>query len=625
MDSQSTQTSNLNDPAIAEQAQNLTKAIFQKESGLNYNAVGDAGTSHGAGQWQPETWKAQAGDILGDPNAPMTPENQSVVAQGTIRKMIAQGKNAAQIAATWNSGSDTGWENKVGVATINGQRVPYNVPQYVKDVTDLYQHYKNQSVGQTQGTQNNGLPQAPQTPQPLLSPQDEASGGTPQPQDDSLGTEIKNRFSQASSALSQAASGQINPLSGILQTVGAGAGTVGDVIGKGLEFIPGVKQVENLIGQGAGELAKTPVGQSVAKEIQSFSQAHPELAGDIGAGFNIETAIPIFKGLSILKSAAGDAVSQGLRSVAEKSFVNGAPDLFDTKSARAFVDKNPDVFQNMVDRGLIGDIQDGQYVAKDSAQKSWKAITAANNNVDEILSGAQYATPVDGKSIAQKALDGFTDRNGNVIEGLPNSKLSSEDLIANASKLDANNAALWDRFANGETNLQEINKLRQSLDRKVRKAYLGKVNLDVPDVSLSKERGALLAGAMRDTVQGTAKETQPFYDEMQKQFKIQKALEYMNGKAVKPGGVAKFAGHVVGMGTGAALGSLAGAGPTGAILGGLVGDRTAGAVAKRLAGRNIVQGILKRTGQNAVRTPAKKVVRGVAGVVGGTEAQNINR
>jgi len=102
-----TSTQTYNNPQIAEQAKNLTKAIFQTESGGDFNAKGKSGES-GAAQWIPSTWKSQAKDVLGDENAQMTPENQSVVAQGTIRKLIAQGKNAAQIAAIWNSGSDQG-------------------------------------------------------------------------------------------------------------------------------------------------------------------------------------------------------------------------------------------------------------------------------------------------------------------------------------------------------------------------------------------------------------------------------------------------------------------------------------------------------------------------------------
>jgi hypothetical protein len=131
---------NPNDPNVIA----LSKALAQHESSMNPNAVGDAGTSHGIAQWQSGTWKAEAKDVLGDENAPMSLQNQKAVLQTTVAEWKAQGLNPAQIAAKWNSGSPDGWENKIGTTTINGQQVHYDVPKYVKSVTDLYQQYKGQ-------------------------------------------------------------------------------------------------------------------------------------------------------------------------------------------------------------------------------------------------------------------------------------------------------------------------------------------------------------------------------------------------------------------------------------------------------------------------------------------------
>lgn len=121
---------------------NLAKAIRQKESGGNFDAVGDAGTSKGGYQWQPGTWKEHSKKILGNENAEMTPDNQNAVAYGMIKTWKDQGLNPAQIAAKWNSGQSDGWEKKIGVTTINGQKIKYNVPAYVKEVTDTYQKFK---------------------------------------------------------------------------------------------------------------------------------------------------------------------------------------------------------------------------------------------------------------------------------------------------------------------------------------------------------------------------------------------------------------------------------------------------------------------------------------------------
>lgn len=288
----STQTSNYDDPVVATQAKNLTKAIFQHESGMDYNAKGDAGTSIGAGQWQNATWKSQAKDVLGDENAQMTPENQSVVAQGTIRKLIKEGKNAAQIAAIWNSGNDTGWENKVGKRTINGQVISYNVPKYVKDVTDLYQQYKGQLEQQNinQPEQDKGFLQ-------------------------NEGESVANRIGQGGHAISDTFSGKINPLSGVLQTAGAAAGGITDLAGNVLSAVT-PNAIKKPIGDAVkgiiGAAANTGIGKSAIQGVNDFSTAHPEIAGDIGAIGNIAGVIPVTSGIGAIKDLAGGLIGKAL-------------------------------------------------------------------------------------------------------------------------------------------------------------------------------------------------------------------------------------------------------------------------------------------------------------------------
>jgi len=162
----STLTPEIRNPGPIEMDQdaiNLAKAIRQKESGGNFNATGDAGTSKGGYQWQPATWKEHAKKVLGNENAQMTPENQNAVAYGVIKSWKDKGLNPAQIAAKWNSGSESGWEKKVGVNVINGQQIKYNVPKYVKEVTDNYQSLKAQNATKQaeiqKTTQTTSLPQ----------------------------------------------------------------------------------------------------------------------------------------------------------------------------------------------------------------------------------------------------------------------------------------------------------------------------------------------------------------------------------------------------------------------------------------------------------------------------------
>lgn len=149
------------------QAINLAKAIRQTESGGDFNAKGASGES-GAYQWMPDTWKAHAGTVLGNPNAEMSPSNQNAVAYATIKGWKDKGLNPAQIAAKWNSGSEVGWENKRGV---NSAGVAYDVPKYVASVTGAYQKVKAGSgVGVDPNNPSSTGYQPPVPPEPEKEP-----------------------------------------------------------------------------------------------------------------------------------------------------------------------------------------------------------------------------------------------------------------------------------------------------------------------------------------------------------------------------------------------------------------------------------------------------------------------
>lgn len=350
---------NPNDPDVIA----LSKAIFQHESGGNFDAVGDAGTSHGAGQWQAATWKAQAKDVLGDANAQMTPDNQKAVIQVSIAKDKAAGLNPAQIAAKWNSGSPTGWENKIGTTTINGQQIHYDVPAYVKAVTDLY-HQNKGSTGNSGGY----------NPTPFSGPEGasqfnlDLSGNEPAPgaSDGSLGGKLHGRLEDASQALGKAAGGQINPLSGILQTAGAGAGAITDTVGAGLELIPGVKQAEGLIGKGATAVANTGIGKSLVKEGTDFAQAHPELTADAGAIGNIVGVLPVGKVAGIVKDAAGSAIGKTLGKTALDDTIEAVSPNLKGKAA-----------VNAAKQGLIKKPFSGEIVPKTTDEVRTVAQTVA--------------------------------------------------------------------------------------------------------------------------------------------------------------------------------------------------------------------------------------------------------
>lgn len=329
---------------------NLAKAIRKTESGGDFNAKGASGES-GAYQWTPSTWKAHAKEALGDENAAMTPSNQNAVAYTVLKKRKDAGLNPAQIAAEWNSGSATGWENKRGT---NKYGVQYDVPKYVKSVTDAYQQYKsgnpNPTISPNPSTVGgydptpfsgagspfalnlSGAPDTSQQPAPETPPSILPNLGE-------IGREVvtglKGRASDASAGLSALSKGGTGFVSGPLQIAGAAAGALGDVVNAGIQLVPGVQGAEKLLGEGIKNIMATQTGQDVASAFSNFSQSHPEIAKDIGAGVNVLAAIPLLRGLGLVKAAVTDAGVSIFKNRVEKAAVTEIKDTLGTRASTA--------------------------------------------------------------------------------------------------------------------------------------------------------------------------------------------------------------------------------------------------------------------------------------------------
>ena len=107
--------------AVATTAESIANAIKQVESGGDYNAKGASG-ENGAYQFMPATWSAWAKQWLGNANAPMTPENQDLVARRQIQSWLDKGYTAEQVALMWNGGEPKrkSGVNKYGVKYDSG-------------------------------------------------------------------------------------------------------------------------------------------------------------------------------------------------------------------------------------------------------------------------------------------------------------------------------------------------------------------------------------------------------------------------------------------------------------------------------------------------------------------------
>lgn len=348
---------------VDQDALNLTRAIGLTESGQNgkpnYNATGASG-EQGAYQWMPGNFQAAA-KAAGLNPSDFSPENQDKVAYAEVKKYKDEGYQPWQIASLWNSGSPDNWQNHSGT---NSHGVHYDTPAYVSKVKNNYM-----------ALSGNGSPalQDVNVPSPQLGQSNTFLGD--------VGNSLTTAGTRLSNAIGQTASGQINPLSGIIQGAGAIAGGVGDLTNNVLEHTPVVgtvyKGLEGLIGKGVGALAQTNAGQGLINNYQQFAQAHPELAGDIGNAVDIASVIPVLKGVGIAKEAAGAGIRGVLKGSAEKAAAEAldtdAPKLLDVKAG--------------IKQGLISTGKNGPVLGADSAKQ-----LSAKYVADEMKSGALSKT-----------------------------------------------------------------------------------------------------------------------------------------------------------------------------------------------------------------------------------------
>ena len=303
---------------------NLTKAIRARESKGDYNAVGDAGTSKGAYQWQPGNFAAGAQKYGLDPND-FSPVNQDKVAYYQVKALKDKGYTPEQVAASWNAGEGSlkndKWRTNVGTTTINGQQVHYDTPGYVNAVVGEFQKlksgynpspYSSGGVGAIDFTGNTPVkpPEAPQTDPTLLPNLGEIGG--------ELGTNLKGRGEDFSQSVAKMGQSPQAFAAGGIQALGAAAGGLGDVVNAGLQLIPGVQAAEKYLGKGIKALASTQTGQDIGKAFDTFAKENPETAKTIGAGINIAAAIPILRGIGLVKAGVADTSLNVFRSKAEK-------------------------------------------------------------------------------------------------------------------------------------------------------------------------------------------------------------------------------------------------------------------------------------------------------------------
>lgn len=141
--------------------------------------------------------------------------------------------------------------------------------------------------------------------------------------------DVENRFGKMGEEAARTGMGNQSSTEGAFQEAGQGAGLLGDVAGEALASAakPVISATPEPIKKGAADIAKSiqesPVGQAGIKALKaggdawkSFSEAHPALADDIEAGFNIATL-----GLPVGKAGKAAASAPGILEKAGESLV----------------------------------------------------------------------------------------------------------------------------------------------------------------------------------------------------------------------------------------------------------------------------------------------------------------
>ena len=271
MPTQTPQAPGTSQPQIDPTALQLSRSIRQVESGDDPNAKGKSG-EFGIGQWMPGNFESAAKSFGLDPNDKSQTAQEHVLYE-QIKGQLDQGHSQSEVASWWNSGK----YDPTGNVGVNKQGVAYDTPAYVEKVKQAYSQQTSQSSPQqnAQGyVTQPSLPAGTGKEAPPPSFLQEASGN------------ISSAAGGVGNAISQTATGEINPLSGLIQGLGSAAGGISGLINTAATHLPviggAIKGAEGLLGQGVQAAAQTAPGQAVTKAAQGFAQAHPEVAGDIG-------------------------------------------------------------------------------------------------------------------------------------------------------------------------------------------------------------------------------------------------------------------------------------------------------------------------------------------------------
>jgi hypothetical protein len=225
----------------------------------------------------------------------------------------------------------------------------------------------------------------------------------------SLASKIKEDFSsrvgKAQEAQSKSITGQQSLGGATLQTLGQGAGFVGDVVGEtvmsaGKAVLP--KKAEEVIASGASALFGSKPVETVISEYQQFKEKYPEASANIESILNIGSLIPV----GALGTGAGKTALKGAGSV-----VGTAGDIIEA-TGKASKQGAGKIYQS----AITPNVKEAEKILQAEIKGTFAPQTRASTALEKGIAGTQTGIAVKGGKIADKL---YTDK---IIPALESTK-----------------------------------------------------------------------------------------------------------------------------------------------------------------------------------------------------------
>lgn len=552
--------------ALDPQVVALAKAVRQIESGGNPTAVGKSG-EYGAYQYEPGTWAVQskaAGVNVPLQQATLAQQNQVWYTWAKAQKDA--GKNVGQIASMQNAGEGepdayTGkFSNGQPSKGTNPEGVPFDVPEYAKEVAKTYQQYKSQS-----GTSGNAAD--PTAPAPQRG----------------LADKVKNVLTSIFPGTEQ-----------IGESLGTAAFDVGQ-IAQGKNPFANPTKTGGVQDSGENPASQVNIPKTIGGYLEAGSQVGTPGAGAETAAGRIATTVGIGAiagaggALAGGSTSAGDILKQAATGGAIGGAIGGTGELL-SKAAqylpysivRKFIPGiNGETAQYAVDKGLGS--------PTGMLNKSTASLSKIGSGIESVLTDPSL------EGIAATTQDIYP----SILDKYPNAGLTPDNVGDELKKLVPLQKSLVDKLEAGGLEAKELNQLKSALGTATYKNAF-----DEPAVKAGKQIGNAAYSSISKWLTDKVPDAAPLFDEYSKELQLNGALQ----KLIRSGEKKKFFGLPE-------LVALVGGAPLG-IGGGL------GAVALEKAYRSPTVNLVAGGLINKVATPAQTVGRAAVPFVSGLLNQN---